>query len=287
MKSLLLPMLALCLLLPACKDDPTTPQDPQEQPSGPPPAEEPTPGPTPAPVPTPGAPLAWWKPGPLKKGFQIFHFDGLKDFKSELKPVDAVTLELEQIEGAGGKAVTDYAHSLGVKVICYFSEGYEDWRDDADQYPRDAMGDAMDDWDGEAWGDPRKDSWLAFQTKRVVRSVGVGCDAVEADNMDQDANAKEAGLNITKAQNIAAQKRFADVVHSHGLAIVAKNSPHMAEELAPHFDGVWVEECGRYKECDDYLPYKGKAVAMVEYGTFTSCKPFEGAVCQKKSGYFK
>jgi hypothetical protein len=264
------------LALGACDVDPESPA----------PAPAPAPVETPAPLPTPVPNgTTWWKPGTIKS-FQIFHFDGLAEFKSKLKAVDVVTVELEQMSDVGGTAVADYAHSKGVKVVCYTSEGYEDWRDDAAQYPRDAWGDEMDDWEGERWGDPRRPSLHAFLGRRMDRCKAMGGDAVELDNMDQHSNSDESGIKITKAENVAAQKALAALAHSKGLAIMAKNAGDIAQDLAPHFDGVYIEQCNKYDECDDYKAYKGKPVAMLEYG-LTSCAPFEGAVCNKQSGYFK
>ena len=37
-------------------------------------------------------------------------------------------------------------------VVCYISIGTsEDWREDKDDFPADAIGNDLDDWDGEAW----------------------------------------------------------------------------------------------------------------------------------------
>ena len=262
------------LMLAACSDGPNAPDAPSPAPADPPPTVI-TPAPNEA---------TWWRPGPIKS-FQIFHFDGLDQLKNKLKAVDVVTLELEQVEEVGAQ-VAAYAHVRGVKVICYTSEGYEDWRTDAAQYPRDAMGDEMDDWDGERWGDPRKPSLHAFLGRRMDRAVAMGCDAVELDNMDQHSNVAESGIKITKAENVAAQIKLAELAHSKGLAIMAKNAGDIAHELAPHFDGVYIEQCNKYDECDDYKAYLGRPIAMLEYG-LTSCAPFAGAVCNKQAGYFK
>jgi len=274
----------LGLLLPllfagGCGSGPTLPPDPEE-----PPVVVVPPTPTPAPT-TPPVTGTWWKPGTINS-FQIFHFDGLADFKAKLRSVEIVTVELEQMSDVGGTKVADHAHSKGVKIICYTSEGYEDWRDDAAQYPRDAWGKEMADWKGERWGDPRKPSLHAFLGARMDRCKAMGGDGIELDNMDQDGNVSESGIKITRAENVVAQKKLADLAHSKGLAIMAKNGPQNAVDLAPHFDGVWIEQCNKYSECDDYKAYKGKPIAMLEYG-FTSCSPFAGSVCNKQSGYFK
>lgn len=253
------------------------------------PAPDPVPTPTVPPVeptPVPGNPGGWWRPGPIKS-FQIFHFDSLADFKKKLKAgTQTVTLELDAIEERGGKSIVDHAHAQGAKVICYFSEGYEDWRSDQAQYPKDAMGNPMDDWDGERWGDPRKTSLHAFIGKRMDRCKALGADGLELDNIDQHGNQEESGIKISKAENIASQIILAKLAHSKGLAIFQKNAGDISKELVQHFDGAYAESCHRYDECEAFKVYKGKPVAMIEYG-LTSCDPFEGAVCQRKLGYFK
>ena len=41
-------------------------------------------------------------------------------------------------------------------ITCYFSAGtFEDWRDDADQFPASVIGKALPEWDGENWLDIR------------------------------------------------------------------------------------------------------------------------------------
>ena len=48
----------------------------------------------------------------------------------------------------------DTLHELGKVVVCYISIGtVEDWRDDKDDFPADAIGNDLEDWDGEAWLD--------------------------------------------------------------------------------------------------------------------------------------
>lgn len=243
---------------------------------------------TPIPVVTPGEPpkeVAIDFPKKTIKSFQIFHFKGLNNFKDKLKDgAELVTLELDQMAEAG-KGVADYAHSKGTKVICYMSIGYEDWRADAKQYPKDAMGKEMDDWDGERWGDPRKESLLAFQGKRMDLCKSLGGDAIELDNIDAYSNQKESGIKISKQEAVLALNKYADLAHLKGLAIVAKNAPEIAPELAKTFQGLYVEECSRYSECDSYKAFAGKPVAMVEYGWI--CKKLDWSACQVKSGYFK
>jgi hypothetical protein len=258
--------------------------------SSPPPGDELTE----SPLPCAGEPAlsaagpAHWVPTTVAS-FEIFHFEQLTDFRAKLRPVEVATLELDQIESSGGKAVTDLAHARGTRVICYTSSGYEDWRADANRYPEDAKGSSIcrdeaceSTWPGEAWGDIRLPSLLAFLGLRADRAVAVGCDGIEFDNMDQAFN--RTGLNMTAEQNVAAARELARLAHERGLAALAKNTGELACALAPSFEGVFVEECQENDECAAYAPYRGKLVAMVEYAA--SCRQREWAACNEQDDYF-
>jgi hypothetical protein len=265
----------LALLLAACatKTPPTVGEPPVVSPAPPPTVES-----------------SWWKPGPVKK-FQITHFDSLSDLKKQFKKgTEVITLELDQIEDAGGMAVAEWVHSQGAKLIAYTSAGYEDWREDAKQFPADAKGGKICKnssctrwWEGEQWGKPTTDSYFNFQESRAIRAKTAGADGIEYDNHDWSRN--KTGFTMSDSENLNAVLHLAQIAHSHGLAFFAKNTPYLASELAPHVEGVYIESCAKYEECDKFLPYKGKLVAMREYSS--DCKPFEGAACYEGSGYFK
>jgi hypothetical protein len=250
---------------------------------------------TPAPGEAPGPPADMppasavrWVPATIAS-FEIFHFESAAEFAALLRPVEVVTLELDQIEAAGGRAISDAAHAQNTRVICYTSSGYEDWRADADRFPDDAKGGGIcrDDacrstWPGEAWGDIRRASLQAFLGTRADRAVAVGCDGIEFDNMDQAFNS--TGLNISVDENLAAALKLAALGHERGLAVLAKNTGELAARLAPVFDGVFVEECEAFAECDLYLPYRGKLVAMIEYDA--GCRARDWAACNEQDDYF-
>ncbi len=230
-----------------------------------------------------------WTPGAITS-FQIIHFEGLQQLQGLLDPVDVVTLELDQIEDAGGLPVTEAAHARATRVICYTSSGFEDWRADAASYPEDAKGGPIcqDDgcrstWPGEAWGDIRQPSLQAFLATRADRASAIGCDGIEFDNIDQAFN--QTGLNVSRDENIAAARELARIGHGRGLAVLAKNAGEIASAIAPLFDGVFIEECHQNDECDAYLPFAGKLVAMIEYEA--DCAPHDWAVCHQQDDYFE
>ena len=76
-------------------------------------------------------------------------------------------------------------HSLGKKVICYFSAGsYEEWRDDAKDFKEEDLGKQLDDWPGEKWLKLGSESVRSIMKKRVEMARQKGCDGVDPDNVD-------------------------------------------------------------------------------------------------------
>lgn len=77
--------------------------------------------------------------------------------------------------------------ALGVKVICYFSAGtYENWRPDANEFPKSIIKQGVDGWPGENWLDIRGfapgqvTSPLApILQKRLALAKSKECDGVE------------------------------------------------------------------------------------------------------------
>jgi hypothetical protein len=268
-------LLAAAPLVLACGGTRSAPEDPEVDCAALPPA--------------PVEPAPRWLPASIAS-FQIAHFDTLGALERMLRPVDVITLELDQIEEAGGRAVTERVHAAGPRVICYTSTGYEDWRADAASYPAEARGASIcrDEtcrsvWPGEAWGDIRSPALLSFLAARADRAVAVGCDGIEFDNIDHAFN--RTGWAITPVENVIAARSLARLAHERGLAALAKNAGELACGLAPSFDGVFVEECQANRECDAYLPYAGKLVALIEYET--DCVPRVGAACRRQNDYFE
>ncbi len=288
MKKFLVPLMSILLVM-ACSQQPTNP----EPPTGPVVIT-----PDPNPVPVPQNPGTWWKPGPIKK-FQIIHASDMDEVREKVKKdTQVLTFELDSlVEDFEGTEVADYVHSLGAKLICYTSEGYQKSHHDEAQYPEDAkggnicrkeiFGKCVSWWPGEKWGNPKKESLKKFLHGRFKKAKELGCDGVEPDNMDQHSN--DVGFSITEEENIQAQKEIAALAHKEGLAIFQKNAGDIAEHLVDHFDGVYNESCFEYDECDDLAPYKNKLTAIMTYSKKCKVVPENpNAACNySNDGYFE
>lgn len=82
-------------------------------------------------------------------------------------------------------ATIQQLHSLGKKVICYFSAGsYEDWRSDAKDFKNEDLGKPLDGWPGEKWCKLGSDNFRAIMKKRIEMAKEKGCDGIDPDNVD-------------------------------------------------------------------------------------------------------
>ena len=78
----------------------------------------------------------------------------------------------------GAQAKINKLHKNGKVVVCYISIGtVEDWRDDADDFPADAIGNDLADWEGE--------KWLDVNSQVLLRGI-----IVNVENMDQKLSDK-------------------------------------------------------------------------------------------------
>ena len=151
-------------------------------------------------------------------------------------------------------------------IICYFSAGsWENWRDDADDFPDAALGKTLEGWADERWLDVTNATVRDIMLDRLDYAVTLGCDGVEPDNMDGFQNANGVGLNAT--EQLEYNRFIADAAHARGLSVGLKNDLDQLEELVGWFDWALNEECHAYDECERYAVFTAanKAVFHVEY----------------------
>jgi len=156
----------------------------------------------------------------------------------------------------------------GKKVICYFSAGsFEDWREDRERFPDEALGNNLDGWPGEKWLDIRNKNLKSIMLSRLDLAVQKGCDGVDPDNMDGYTN--DTGFNIDAAEQLTYNKFIANEAHKRGLTVGLKNDIDQIAELEPFFDFSVNEQCHIYNECESMLPFivANKPVLNLEYAT--------------------
>lgn len=200
----------------------------------------------------------WYKPKP-KSSWQ-WQLTGDINTSYDVEMYDLDLVETPQ-------SVIDKLHSDGKKVICYFSAGsWEEFRDDADKFPAEVLGEKLEGWEDEKWLDVKNYQKFAhIMEARMDLAVSKGCDGIEPDNVDGYLN--NNGFNLTYDDQLAYNKWLANSAHSRNLSVGLKNGLDQVEDLVDHFDFEINEQCFEYNECDKLLPFieKNKAVFGVEY----------------------
>jgi endo-alpha-1,4-polygalactosaminidase (GH114 family) len=208
---------------------------------------------------SPETPNDWWRP-PLDTTWQWQLGDAPIDQSFD---VDMYDIDLFDQSAA----VVAALHAKGRKVVCYISVGsYEDWREDADQFPDSVLGNDYEGWPGEKWLDIRQIDVLApIMRARLDLCKEKGFDAVEPDNMDSYTN--DTGFPLTYDDQLTYNRWLANEAHQRGLSIGLKNNPEQVADLVEDFDWALTEDCFEQGWCDDLLPFleAGKPVFAAEY----------------------
>jgi hypothetical protein len=199
----------------------------------------------------------WWHPAAgLTWQWQL---TGKLDLELQ---TDVIDLDLDV-----GRSVVEYYHDRGTKVICYISVGsYENWRTDADRFPKEVLGNDYEGWSGEKWLDIRRIDLLSpIMLARLDECAGKGFDAVEPDNMQIWDN--NTGFPLTYDDQLRYSLWLAGEAHQRGLAIGQKNAPDQTKDLVESFDFAITEDAFYYGWAEEMLPYikAGKPVFAAEY----------------------
>jgi hypothetical protein len=163
-------------------------------------------------------------------------------------------------------SIIDSLQNEGKKVICYFSAGsYEEWRSDANNFPKESLGNNLDGWEDERWLDIRHEAIREIMKERLDLAKEKGCDGVEPDNVDGYSN--NTGFDLTSDDQIQYNKFLANEAHQRGLSIGLKNDLDQIEILEQFFDFAVNEQCHEYDECALLQPFvvHSKPVFNVEY----------------------
>lgn len=178
--------------------------------------------------------------------------------------IDVAVYDIDLFDATDGDLAALRAD--GRVVICYFSAGsFEDWRDDAGDFPEEAIGRQLDGWPDERWVDTTNSGVRDVMATRLDLAVTRGCDGVEPDNVTAHTNA--TGFGITANEQLDYNRWLADQAHERGLSVALKNDLEQIPELLDWFDFAVNEECMHWEECAANTPFvdAGKAVLHTEY----------------------
>lgn len=174
----------------------------------------------------------------------------------------------------GNLASSSYISELkskGKRVVCYISAGtVEDWRDDKSSFDDDTAKHYKGFGGTETWLDITQ--WESFKgpmEARINEAASKGCQFIEYDNVDCDANMCVSGASYD--QLFKDQTDYLNwlisTTHGKGMGVGLKNAQSHIESMSSKIDFAINEECQKYDECYYYkqLSSQNKAAFGVEY----------------------
>jgi hypothetical protein len=180
---------------------------------------------------------------------------------------DAQAVDIDLFEARRSTVMT--LKGQGKRVICYMSAGsWEEWRPDADAFPKRVIGEPLDGWKGESYLDIRALSIIGpIMEARLDMCKAKGFDAVDPDNVDAYEIGNQTGFPIRRADAIRYMRFLAREAHRRGLAIGLKNATSIADDVLDVMDFAVTEDCFDQGWCRDSKNFinADKPVFAIEY----------------------
>ena len=158
-------------------------------------------------------------------------------------------------------------HEQGRRYLCYLSAGtVESFRDDADLFPRHAVGNVVPDFPNERWLDLRDAEVRALMAKRIVALAEAGCDGVAPASLT--GYETDSGFDLTLQDTLDYAHFVADAAHAAGMSVALSGPSALTLELWQSFDFGLAIGCVASTMCREYaaLTAAEKPVLHVELG---------------------
>lgn len=201
---------------------------------------------------------SYWKPS-VGDSYQI-QFTGSLDTS-----VNAHIFDIDMFDTSS--STVSNLHSQGKKAVCYVDVGsWENWRDDADQFPSSVLGNVYSGYPDEKWLDIRQiDKLSPIISARFDQCKNKGFDGVDPDNINGYQN--NTGFALSAQDQLTYNKWLSDTAHAKGLSTGLKNDTDQMNDLLSSFDWLVIESCYDQDWCNDAKPFvsAGKPVFQIEY----------------------
>lgn len=176
-------------------------------------------------------------------------------------------------------------HRMGRRAMCYVDVGtWENWRPDADEFPKSVLGHRDGHWKGERWLDVRQTAVLEpIMGRRLDRCRKKGFDGVDPDNLDGYQN--RTGFPITYQEQLAYDTWIAKAAHDRGLTADQKGDNGQVKDLVKVFDFAVVEQCYAQGWCDQFAVYTKTNRLVVDVEYFHNRTRFVNKTCPDTAKY--
>lgn len=187
-----------------------------------------------------------------------YQLSGALDFDID---ADLFVIDLFQPEEAQIAAL----HASGKIVVAYLSAGtVESYRDDADRFPEEAVGEPLENYPNESWLDVRNAQVRALMAARLDVARAKGFDGIVPTSLS--GYLRETGFDFTAADQRDYSAFLAAEAHARGLHVCMTDDYEQVQLLAEHYDWAVHFGCIARGDCDelDLLRSQGKPVFDVE-----------------------
>jgi len=155
----------------------------------------------------------------------------------------------------------------GRHYLCYLSAGsLEAFRQDTQDFPDSAIGNALTEFPGERWLDVRDETVRELMAKRVTALGAVGCDGVPPSSLA--VQAADTGFDLTLADALDYARWLAERIHAAGMSAGLTGPTQLTSELWSTFDFGLALGCVSGTGCAEYAPFEraNKSVLHLEIG---------------------
>lgn len=181
-------------------------------------------------------------------------------------------------------AALEAVRARGAHYVCYLSAGsFEPWREDAAQFPAQALGLALPDYQREQWLDIRDDTVRELMARRVEALALKGCEGILPSSLA--VHAAETGFDLTLDDALDYAAWLASRIHLAGMSAGLGGPLELTSALVGDFDWGLAVDCLDPSGCAAFQPFtvESKPVLHVEFGDATTAP----ALCEaaRASGF--
>ena len=155
----------------------------------------------------------------------------------------------------------------GRHYLCYLSAGsLEAFRQDSQDFPDTAIGNALADFPQERWLDVRDATVRELMAKRVMALAAFGCAGVPPSSLA--VHAADTGFDLTLTDALDYARWLAERIHAAGMSAGLTGPTQLTSELWPTFDFGLALGCVSGTGCTEYAPFERakKTVLHLEVG---------------------
>jgi hypothetical protein len=157
-------------------------------------------------------------------------------------------------------------HSAGRLAMAYVSVGsLENWRPDASNVPRAALGMPLSAYPNESWLDLRRSDVRALMQARFDLARQKGFDGVFASTLG--AYRASSGFDLTLADELEYAIFLAEAAHARELTIGLSGDFELGPQLASHYDWAIAIGCVERNSCAELAPLTAAGLAVFDLET--------------------